>query len=405
MRPRLFLSAGEVSGDIHGANLARELLARRSDLQLLGWGSHRMRAAGVELLADLTPYSAVGLTEHLPGLRPISRATKEAQRLLAEMRPDALVCIDYQGANMVLAQTAKQLGIPTAYYIAPQEWIWGLKGGTRKVAETLDMILCIFEKEAAAYREAGGNVRFIGHPLLDMVPGPEVARALAERLGLDAPVSGQRTEAPVVAIFPGSRPMEIDRLLEPMLQACLRTRTEIPSLRVIMPVATPDLAARIQGILACSAQPVTLIADAPGMAVMQLADVVLAASGTTVLEAAVVGKPVIASYRVSKLAGFVARRLMKLPYVTLPNIVAGEAIVPELLQEDACPEKMANELLAVLCDPQQRQEQLVGLTRVQAQLGEPGAVGRGAEAILELAQLSVEGSAPESHASESNVLA
>lgn len=383
MSPRLFLSAGEVSGDIHGSNLARELLARRPDLSLVGWGSHRMQAAGVSLLADLTPYSAVGLTEHLPGLKPISRATKEAQAYFAAERPDAVVCIDYQGANMVLAQTAKSLGIPTAYYIAPQEWIWGLRGGTRKVAQALDIILCIFEKEAKAYREAGGNVRFIGHPLLDMEPGPDVKIAVAAKAGI-------RPDKPVIALFPGSRPMEVDRLLEPMLQACLKVRQQMPDAQVVMPVATPDLAARLEAVLARVPQPVTVIADAPGMAVMQLADVVLAASGTTILEAAVVGTPVIATYRVSRLAGFVAKRLLKIPYVTLPNIVAGEPIVPELLQQDASPERMAEELLAMLGDPSRREQQLAGLARVRAQLGEPGAVARGAEAILELAQLSPE---------------
>jgi lipid-A-disaccharide synthase len=383
LKPRLFLSAGEVSGDIHGANLARELLARRPDLELVGWGSHRMKAAGVSLLADLTPYSAVGLTEHLPGLKPITKATQEAKAYLAAERPDAVVCIDYQGANMVLAQTAKSLGIPAAYYIAPQEWIWGLRGGTRKVAQALDMILCIFEKEAQAYREAGGNVRFIGHPLLDMVPSPDVKQAVALKAGLDP-------QQPVIALFPGSRPMEVDRLLEPMLQACLQVRRELPGVQVVMPVATPDLASRLQAVLARVPQPITVIADAPGMAVMQLADVVLAASGTTILEAAVVGTPVIATYRISGLAGFVARRLLKIPYVTLPNIVAGEPIVPELLQQDACPERMASEVLALLQDPERRAQQLAGLSRVRAQLGEPGAVSRGAEAILELATLSSE---------------
>lgn len=387
MTPRLFLSAGEVSGDIHGANLARELLSRRPDLELVGWGSHRMQAAGVKLMADLTPYSAIGLTEHLPGLKPISKATKDAQAFLAAERPDALVCIDYQGANMVLAQTAKTLGIPAIYYIAPQEWIWGLKGGTRKVAETLDTILCIFEKEAQAYREAGGNVQFIGHPLLDMVPGPDVSEAVAMRVGLD------RTR-PVVALFPGSRPMEIDRLLEPMLLACERVRAQVPDMQVIMPVATPMLASRLESVLRRVSQPVTLVADAPGMAVMQLADVILAASGTTILEAAVVGKPVIATYRIGKLAGFIAKRLMKIPYVTLPNIVAGEAIVPELLQQDARAERMAEEVLRLLRDPAAREQQLSGLARVRAQLGEPGAVARGAKAILELANLDTESMVP-----------
>lgn len=379
--PRLFLSAGEVSGDIHGANLARELLARRSDLSLVGWGSHRMQAAGVSLLADLTPYSAIGLTEHLPGLKPISKATKEAQRTFAENRPDAVICIDYQGANMVLAQTAASLGIPTAYYIAPQEWIWGLRNGTRKVAESLDLILCIFEKEAQAYREAGGKVQFIGHPLLDMVPGPAVKGTIAREAGLDP-------RLPTIALFPGSRPMEIDRLLEPMLQACVQVREHVPEIQVVMPVATPALRERVKAVLARSPQPVTVIDDAPGMGVMQVADVVLAASGTTILEAAVVGTPVIATYRLSALAGFVARRLLKIPYVTLPNIVSGEPIVPELLQKDANAGRMATELVALLTDPARRKQQLQGLARVREQLGAPGAVGRGAEAILKLAKLA-----------------
>lgn len=375
--PGIFLSAGEVSGDLHGAHLARALRASASDLSLFGLGSHRMRQAGVEILDDVTPHSAVGLLEHLPGARAIAQALETAQAALMARKPEVAVLIDYQGANMQLARFARSLGIRTVYYLSPQEWIWGLRGGLGKVGQVTDLLLAVFEKEAEAYRKAGVPVRYVGHPLLDMVPPSSTRATLTRDLSLVA------TE-PVIALFPGSRRMEIDRLLPPMLEACGRILREVPRAQFLLPVATPDLHARVQ---ACRRRfpgvAVQDVADVAGMAIMQLADVVLAASGTAVLEAAVVGTPVVATYRVGPLAALVARCLMKEPYVTLPNIVAGRRVVPELLQGEANGKRLAEEALKILLQPRERTQRVAELAQVRARLGTPGAIARAAEAVLE----------------------
>lgn len=374
--PTLFFSAGEVSGDMHAARLASVLRARMPEIRLVGIGSHRMREAGVEILADVTPHAAVGLLEHLPGLRPIARAFARARTFLEETRPDLVVLVDYQGANMELARHARQLGLRTAYYIAPQEWIWGLKGGPAKVAAVSDVILSVFKPEAEAYRAAGGRVVEVGHPLLDMVPAPRERGRLTAELGL---VQGD----PVLSLFPGSRRMEIDRLLPAMLEAATLLQAEIPALRVVLPVASPDLAERIgHCVLEASDARVQIVHDVSGMGVMQLSDVVLAASGTAVLEAAVVGTPVVATYRIGRLAAWVGRRLLRTPYVTLPNILTGEAIVPELLQEQASGRRMFETALPLFQDPRRRGGMLQQLALVRSRLGDPGAVERAAAALL-----------------------
>lgn len=342
----------------------------------MGLGSLRMQAAGVELTADVTRYSAVGLLEHLPGVKPIAQALADAKARIRAERPDAVVLIDYQGMNMQLARFCKAEGIPTFYYISPQEWIWGFKGGPKKVIEVSDLILAVFEKEAEVYRKVGGRVEFIGHPLLDMVPASTERGQLAQRLGVDV---GE----PIVSLFPGSRRMEVERLLPAMLEACERILTHAPTAQFLLPVATPGLADLVAK--ARAKRPgldVRLVEDVPGMALMQLSDVVLGASGTVILEAAVVGTPVVACYRVGRLAAFVARRLLKEPYVTLPNIVAGEGIVPELLQEEANGTRMAEEVLKLLQEPRARAHMISRLGAVRSKLGTPGAVGRAADRIL-----------------------
>lgn len=373
--PTVFLSAGEVSGDLHAARLFSALKERRADLVAWGVGSHRMRTEGVEVRWDVTRYSAVGLLEHLPGVRPIAKVMAEVRRALTAERPDVVVLVDYQGMNMQIARVAKALGIPTVYYISPQEWIWGLPGGCRKVAEVSDEILAIFEKEAEAYRKAGANVTFVGHPLLDMVP-PDERGALAHRLGVDV-------AEPIVALFPGSRRMELSRLLPPMLEACERMLATNPRLQFLLPVASPDLAELVARLRAkCPGVAVKVIPDVSGMALMRLADVVLAASGTVVLEAAVVGTPVVAAYKIGGVAAFVAKRLMRGAHVTLPNIVMDEGIVPELLQGEANAQRMAEEVLRLLQSPGDRARMISRLAAVRARLGAPGAVGRAADRIV-----------------------
>lgn len=371
---KIFLSAGEVSGDVHGAALCRELRALAPDVELVGWGSTRMEQAGVTLLEDLVPLAAVGLTENLKAIRPAARALERAVEFLSARRPDAVVLIDYQGANMRLANEARKIGIPTYYYIAPQEWIWGLKGGPERVARSAGTILAVFEREARVYREAGAQVEFVGHPLLDQVPRPEQVAALGDRLGLSR-------DRPVLGLFPGSRGPEIRNLLAPMLETASRLRGSIAGLQVVLPIASPHFARTIRQTIG-DRRDIAVVEQAAGMEVLSLCTAALAASGTITLEAAVCQVPIVAAYRVSVITAFLARRLLKIRYVTLPNIVAGKPVIPELLQRDASPEAMARELEPLLADTPQRRTQLAGLAEVRVMLGEPGATRRAAQAIL-----------------------
>lgn len=372
---QIFLAAGEVSGDLHGSLLARELKNQAPNSRLVGWGGANMRAAGVELLADLTPHSAVGVLEQLPGLSSSLRALKEAVRYLKENRPSVVVLIDYQGANMKLAAEAKKLGLPTVYYIAPQEWIWGFKNGTKKVAEAVDLILAIFEPEAQAYRDAGASVGFVGHPLLDQLPVGSDRAKIGRTLGLDL-------KEPILGLLPGSRFNEVKTLLPLMLRAAKKIQEDLPTIQPVIPIASAFLRPLIEEEIEKSGLSVTTT-DSGGMSLIQSCDVALAASGTATLEAAIVGTPVVATYKVNALTEWIARRLMRSPYVTLPNLLANKEIIPELLQRNATPDNLALEALALLSNPRRRQAMLKEFQALRLQLGRPGASQRAAKIILE----------------------
>ncbi len=365
----IFLSAGEVSGDVHGAALAARLRQVRPDLRLMGVGGPRMAAAGVTLVADVTAHSAVGLTENLPHVRAVMRAFKDAEAAIAVHRPDCVVLIDYQGANVRLAIRARALGVPTAYYILPQEWLWGLPGGAAMVAASADRLIAVFHGEAETYAAAGGRVDFVGHPLMDL---------LAEVSPAPAPGS------PFVALLPGSRPQEVRRLLPPFLGAAALIAARHPGARFLLPVPAPALEAEVRAAVARTGLPIDVATDA-GPADWASADVALAASGTVVLEAAILDVPCVAAYRVSALTAFLARRLLKVRHVTLPNIVAGRAVVPELLQGDARADRLAEAALQLIADPEPIR---AGYAEVRALLGGPGAIARAAAIILETADLT-----------------
>lgn len=373
----IFIAAGEVSGDRFGARLIEALKNLDSQVPLIGWGGPMMEAAGLEIMADLTPHSAVGILEQLPGLPHALRAIKQAKRFFREQRPSVVVLVDYQGANMQLAQAARKLGIPTVYYITPQVWIWGTKRSLTKVTKGVDTLLAIFEKEAQLYQEAGGNVQFVGHPLLDQMPSGQERGAIGRSLGLDL-------KEPILGLLPGSRRNEVETLLPAMLGAVKHMRAEIPTLQVVLPVASPFLRPLIEQKVQGHGIHLT---EASGMGLIQACDVVVAASGTAALEAAVVGTPAIAAYRVSGLTAIAARFLMRSPYVTLPNLLLERGIIPELLQRSANPERIAQETLSLLQNPRRRQQMAQELGLVRAQLGRPGSAARAAQIIMEARRL------------------
>lgn len=361
------MSAGEVSGDMHGAALAAALREARPDIALVGLGGPRMAAAGVQLIADVTAHSAVGLTEQLPHLRPVLKAVASAEAALAKGPFDVAVLIDYQGANMRLAACARAAGVASAYYILPQEWLWGLPGGAAKVAKACDKLIAVFRREAEAYAAAGGKVAYVGHPLVDLLA--DVAR----------PVRG---EGRLVALLPGSRAQEVRALLPAFLGAAAILAKRFRNVRFLLPVPAPALEDEVRAAIAKSQLPIDLVPG--GAAAWAGADVVLAASGTAVLEAAILDVPCVAAYRVSWLTAFVARRLLRVRHVTLPNIVAGRAIVPELLQREANPARLAEEAGRLLDEPTSVLAMRAGYAEVRALLGGPGAIARAAAEVLAL---------------------
>lgn len=365
--PLIFLSAGEVSGDLHGAALATQLRRACPGLRLMGVGGPRMAAAGVALVADVTARSAVGLTENLPHVRAVMRAFEEAEAAIAAHRPACVVLIDFQGANVRLAARAGARGVPTAYYILPQEWLWGLPGGATKVAASADRLIAVFQAEAEAYRAAGGRVDFVGHPLIDLLADVTPARPPG---------------SPFVALLPGSRAQEVRRLLAPMLGAAAIIAARQPGARFLLPVPAPALEAEVRAAVARSGLAIDVVADG-GPAAWAAADVAIAASGTVVLEAAILDVPCVAAYRVSALTAFLARWLLRVRHVTLPNIVAGKAVVQELLQGEARAERLAEAALALLADPAAIR---AGYAEVRARLGGRGAIARAAEIVLETAR-------------------
>src|SRR5919109_2264903 len=337
MVQRLLIVAGEASGDLHGGNLARALHAQQPTLQLLGVGGRRMREAGVELLFDIRNLAVVGAVEAVHSLRTLWTVY---HTLLAEVERtpvDAILLIDFPGFNLRLAKAMAQRGIPVLYYIAPQVWAWNLRR-LRKIRRRVRKLFVILPFEAALYREAGIDAEFVGHPLLDLVqPAGSKADACA-RCGLDP-------AAPIVGILPGSRRSELHYLLRPLLKAAAQIRSRVASAQFILPLAETLQPADVEAALEAASVPVRLV-QRQTYDVMQAADVLLLASGTATLEATLIGTPMVIVYKAHLLTYLLARLVMRVSCIGLPNVIAGRAIVPELWQYDVTAENMAAQALA-----------------------------------------------------------
>jgi lipid-A-disaccharide synthase len=347
--PRIALVAGEASGDLLGAGFVAQLKRRFPDAQFAGIGGPRMREAGFEAWHDCSELAVMGLAEvlrHLPRLLRLRRVL--AARLLA-WRPDVFIGIDAPDFNLGLERRLKSRGIRTVHYVSPSVWAWR-EGRAGKIGRSADCVLCLFPMEPPIYARHGVDARFVGHPLADALPLEPDRAAARSSLGLpDA--------APVLALLPGSRLGEIARLGDIFLQAAARVRAAEPALRIVVPAATP----------ACRAAIETLLAESPGLPrdavslldghaheAMIAADVVLLASGTATLEALLAKRAMVVGYRISALTYALVRGLglMKTDRYSLPNALAGEAVVPELMQHDCTPERLSAAVLDWLRDPQ-----------------------------------------------------
>lgn len=372
---KIMLSAGETSGDLHGAALARELRALDPSIALIGFGGAEMAAAGVTLRQNYTDYNVMGISAVLLNLRRIFALLDDLTHLMEEERPDVLVIIDYPDFNWRLAARAKERGIPVFSYIPPSAWAWR-KGRAKSCAALADEIVAIFPHELPPYEAAGANISFVGNPLIDTVRAemePEEAR---RHFGIE------ENDVPIL-LMPGSRREEIERLLPPMLGAAEILQTRDPARRFFLPVAGGVDEQRIEEHLAASPVEVTLTHDAR-YALMKAARAAIAASGTVVMETAVMGLPAVVLYRMSALSYFVGRLLVDVPRFSLPNILLGETFETELLQGAVQPERIAAAMEPIIADGEARSYVTERLARAVEMLGEPHTARRVAEKIIAL---------------------
>ncbi len=375
---KIMISAGEVSGDVHGAYLVRELKKLAPDTHFLGMGSERLLAEGVDVKFDISKRGTIGIFEALPNLFPIYLTYLKMVSLMKKERPDILLLVDSQGINMPLAKTAKKLGIKTAYYIAPQEWLWGTARGVRKVVKTIDLILSIFEKEHAVYELAGGRTVYFGHPLLDIVR-PSLSRAEARKQFL-----GTET-GPVISICPGSRLHEIKGLFPILLKAGEMIQKQIPQAKFLIPGASTSMIKEIFGMIR-DFRPKAIVGHTYD--ILAASDLAICSSGTINLESSVLGTPNIMVYKLSPFTYLFGKYILKigekLPYFSMPNLLLEEKIIPELVMEEATPERIAQESLSILQDNPRQEKMRSAFERLKHGLGNPGSISRCAKAILEL---------------------
>jgi lipid-A-disaccharide synthase len=373
---KVFISAGEASGDLHAAALTRAILQRDPTVQVFGMGGDALAAAGGEVVFNYKDYSVMGFVEVLQSLPRLFGLKKAFRQLMEERKPDVFVTVDYPDFNMRVAKEAKALGIPVFSYIPPSAWAWR-RGRAKDVARLATKVACIYPFAAQVYQEAGANVEFVGNPLVDIVQptlSPQEGEAFI----------GKRPGHPVVLLLPGSRVKEITGVLPVMLQALPKIREKRPEVDFVLQKAPSIERELLQSILASSAVPVKVV-EGRGYDVMAASDAALATSGTVTLEAALCGLPSVICYAASPLSMWIAKRMVYVKYIGLPNILAGREILPELIQEKMTPDHMAASILHFL-EPEAASAVREEMRQAVAKLGQPGAVDRTAELILETAK-------------------
>lgn len=375
----MMIVSGEASGDLHGANLVRSMRTLAPGLTFFGMGGSELRKAGVEVLFDAGRISVVGLTEVFSHLKDILSARRLLLREMKKRNPALLIVIDFPDFNLMMAAHAKKLGIPVLYYISPQVWAWR-SGRVAKIGRLADRIAVILPFERDFYHKRDVQADFVGHPLLDSVattrPREEVIRSLS--------ITHGKT---VVGLLPGSRQKEITSLLPDFLAAAKRLTLTTDNKYVFVVPRASTISEELlneNGIEKCRDELDIRVSDTNRYDLMAACDAAVAASGTVILELAILGVPTVATYRVSPRTYFLGRLLTKLQSFTLVNLIAGRKVIPELLQDQVSPVNIARELALILEAEDVRDTMRQGLAEVKEKLGGPGASQRTAEIALEL---------------------
>ena len=368
----MLIVTGEASGDLHGAHLAKAIMALDPTAELVGIGGAAMRAAGVSLVPGVPQLDVMGLIG-LSAIRAMVQRVLAIRRVLKSEAWDLVVLIDNPGLNFHFARVAKAAGRRVMYYIAPQVWAWR-PGRMKWIQRRVDHVVVILPFEPELYRRAGVRCTFVGHPLLDAVAPQYDRAALRRKFGLDE-------SARVVGLLPGSRVREVEMLLPVLLDAAAQLHAAEPGIQFILAQASSIHDHLIQSLLKNSSVPVRVAYD-QASEIMALSDVLFIASGTATLQAAVVGTPMVLLYKTTPVTYRLARWLINVKWIGLVNLVAGRSVVPELIQDEATAERLCQEVLHLLRDQSAYREMKEGLRQVRQSLGEPGASRRAAEVAL-----------------------
>ncbi|MDY5787565.1 lipid-A-disaccharide synthase [Veillonella caviae] len=372
---KIMFSAGEASGDTHGASVAKALREIYPSVEMFGMGGNLMDEAGVRIVYDIKNLGVIGLVEIVKSLPKFFKLRTYLKRIMMKERPDVLVCIDYPGFNMKLAEVAHQLGIPVLYYIAPTIWAWHSSRG-KTIKKYVTKVASIFPFEAEAYSKYNCDVEFVGHPLVDIVhPTMTVDESMT--------YFNARAEAKRVLLMPGSRKQEVLSLLDVMLESGEKLLQSHEDVQFFLPRAHTIDRSELETFIKERRVSVTITEDHT-YDLMQICDVCLAASGTATLETAMMELPTILLYKVSPITYGIGKMVVNLSHVGLPNIIAGKEVIPELLQSDVSADNIVEHMLPLLDDLKENEHMRQELRTVRDKLGEPGAVKRVAELIYSL---------------------
>ncbi|AFY66888.1 lipid-A-disaccharide synthase [Geitlerinema sp. PCC 7407] len=382
---QIFISTGEVSGDLQGGLLVealyRRAAARKIAIEVFALGGDRMAQAGAELLGNTSAIGSVGILESVPYVIPTLLLQRRARRVLQQRSPDVAVLIDYLGPNLGIGRYLQQQWsqVPLVYYIAPQEWVWSF--GSRNTATIVQMtkrLLAIFPEEARYFAEQGADVTFVGHPLVDRVRSAPSRAAARASLGI-----GETETA--IALFPASRRQEIQYLLPVMFEAAQQIQKRLPQARFWIPLSLETYRPAIEAAIKRYGLAATIVSG-QSQAIAAAADLALTKSGTVNLELALLKIPQVVLYRVSPLTAWIAQHVLKfsIPFMSPPNLVAMRSIVPEFLQHEATPHNVAEAGLELLLNAERRAQMLADYDAMRAVLGSEGVCDRAAEEILSL---------------------
>ncbi|MEM5788158.1 MAG: lipid-A-disaccharide synthase [Syntrophobacteraceae bacterium] len=372
----IFLSAGEASGDLHASNLARAIMTASPGVRLSCLGGPLLESAGVPVIVNNRDISVVGAFEVLHHAKAIYRAWRKLRSHLITDPPDAVVLIDFPDFNFFLGKFAKKNGTRIIYYISPQLWAWR-EYRVKTIRRLVDRMVVILPFEEAFYDSHGMKVDYVGHPLID---------ALRAVPGLESSMRKYRsgTHEPLIGILPGSRRSEMNLLFDTLMETARQILRESPGAGFIIPVAPsldPDM---IRKRASARDLPIQVV-EADTYGVIRACDLIITVSGTVTLESAILGTPMIIVNRVSRLSGEIGKRLIRVKWVGLPNLIAGREVVPEFIQDNARPEAICAEAVSLLNNPARLEQQRSEFSRIRGLLGKPGVADRVAKLVLKTA--------------------